>query len=105
MGSPLEYRCWTLLQAAGLAPVKQYPIADPATGRLVTIADFAFPDRRVAIYVDGMSIHLGEVLRRDRRIEERLAGMTPPWRVLRLGRRDIDRDTQHTVERVAAFVR
>ena len=41
---------------------------DP-NGRLVTIADFAFPEQRVAIYVDGASIHLGEVLCRDRRIE------------------------------------
>jgi hypothetical protein len=46
--SSLEHRCWVLLQAAGLAPLKQYPIAEPTTGRLITSADFAFPDRRVA---------------------------------------------------------
>src|SRR4051794_22757137 len=75
------------------------------TGRLITIADFAFPDRRVAVYVDGMSIHLGEVLRRDRRIEERLRTMSPSWTVFRLGRRDIDGDPQRTVERVTAVTR
>jgi hypothetical protein len=105
VGSPLEYRCWMLLQAAGLTPLKQFPIADPTTGRLITIADFAFPDRRVAVYVDGVSIHLGEVLRRDRRIEERLKGMTPPWTVVRLSRRNIDGEQQHTIGRVTAALR
>ena len=105
MGSPLEYRCWLLLQAAGLTPLKQFPIADPTTGRLITIADFAFPDRRVAVYIDGVSIHLGEVLRRDRRIEERLKGMTPPWTVVRLSRRNIDGEQQHTIGRVTAALR
>jgi hypothetical protein len=53
----------------------------------------------------GVSIHLGEVLRRDRRIEERLKGMTPPWTVVRLSRRDIDGEQQHTIGRVTAALR
>ena len=100
LGSPLEYRCLMLLEAARLEPVKQFPIADPATGRVFTITDFAFPDRRVAVYVDGVSIHVGEVLRRDRLIEERLRGMTPAWTVLRFGRWEIDVNTQHTIEQI-----
>ena len=51
-----EHRCLLLLQSAGFAPRKQFPIQ--SGGRLVTIADFAFPDQRVAIYIDGASIHL-----------------------------------------------
>ena len=58
----------------------------------------------MAVYVDGVSIHLGEVLRRDRRIEERLKGMTPPWTVVRLSRRNVDGEPQHTIERVAAVI-
>jgi very-short-patch-repair endonuclease len=104
VGSPLEYRCWVLLQAAGLCPLKQYPIADPTTGRTITISDFAFPDRQVSLYVDGASIHVGEVLRRDRRIEERLRGISPPWTVLRFGRKDIDANPQRTIEKIRSTI-
>jgi hypothetical protein len=72
VGSPLEHRCLQLLEASGLTPQQQFPIQ--SGGRLLTITDFAFPEKRVAIYVDGASIHLGEVLCRDRRIESRLRG-------------------------------
>jgi len=100
VGSPLELRCWTHMQAAGLSPAKQHPIHDPETRRLLTIADFAFPDDQVAVYVDGASIHLGHVLRRDRRIEQRLRGMEPPWTVIRLDRRQIDLHSQEMVDRI-----
>jgi very-short-patch-repair endonuclease len=102
VASPLEYRCLRLLEGAGLRPAKQFPIVDHSTGRAFTVADFAFPDRRVAVYVDGASIHLGEVLRRDRRIEERLGAMAPSWTVVRLGRQAIDRAPQATIERLHA---
>jgi hypothetical protein len=105
VASPLEHRCLLLLERSGLKPSLQFPIADAASGRVFTIADFAFPGRRVAIYVDGASIHLGEVLRRDRRIEERLRGMDPPWEVLRLGRKDMEGGAQTTLERVRAALR
>ena len=88
------------MQAAGLNPVKQFPITDPDTRRLLTIADFAFPDERVLIYVDGASIHVGNVLRRDRRIEQRLRGMEPPWTVIRLGRRQIDHHPGEMIEQI-----
>ena len=101
VGSPLEYRCLRLLEKEGLKPTKQFPISE-AGGRVFTIADFAFPDRRLALYVDGASIHLGGVLRRDRRIEERLREMQPPWTVIRLGRRDIDGNPQATAERIVS---
>jgi hypothetical protein len=102
VGSPLKFRCWIQMQAAGLSPVKQYPINDPDTGRLLTIADFAFPDERVAVYVDGASIHVGNVLRRDRRIEQRLREMEPAWTVIRLGRRQIDHHPEELIEPIRA---
>ena len=101
-GSPLEYRCLRLLEGAGLQPSKQYAISETPGGRAFTVADFAFPAQRVAVYVDGASIHLGTVLRRDRRIEERLRGMTPPWSVVRLGRKEIDGSPGDAVGRVRA---
>jgi hypothetical protein len=103
VGSPLEHRCLLLLQSAGLAPQKQFPVQ--SGGRLVTIADFAFPEQRVAIYVDGASIHLGQVLCRDRRIEHRLQQGGQPWSVLRLRRRDIDLSPQQTVAKIQSLLR
>lgn len=85
--SPLEYRCLQLLEQAGYAPAKQYPIGDG--GLPFTVADFAFPDQRVAIYVDGVAFHTGSRLRRDRAIEKRLRGMANPWTVLRVTARDM----------------
>jgi very-short-patch-repair endonuclease len=98
VGSPLEYRCLQLLQSAGLAPQKQFSIQ--SGGRLITIADFAFPDQRLAIYVDGASIHLGQVLCRDHRIEYRLKQLDEPWSVLRLRRRDIDLSPKETLAEI-----
>jgi very-short-patch-repair endonuclease len=100
--SPLEHRCLKLLEGAGLTPQKQFSFQ--ADGRLVTIADFAFPEQRLAIYVDGASIHLGEVLCRDRRIEQRLKELKPPWTVLRLRRKDIDLAAQDTMAKVRSLL-
>jgi hypothetical protein len=101
VASPLEYRCLRLLEGAGLSPHKQFVIQ--SSGRLITIADFAFPDRRAAIYVDGASIHLGDVLCRDHRIEHRLQQLNPSWKVLRLRRRDIDGSPRETVAKVRSL--
>jgi very-short-patch-repair endonuclease len=101
--SPLEHRCLLLLNSAGLTPQKQYSIQ--SGGRLITIADFAFPEQRLAIYVDGASIHLGQVLCRDHRIEHRLQQLNEPWSVLRLRRRDIDFLPQETLARIQARLR
>lgn len=96
--SPLEYRCLQLLESAGYAPVKQYAITDG--GLPFTVADFAFPDRRVAIYVDGVSFHTGSRLRRDRAIEERLQNMVHQWKVLRFTARDVYRNQDSLLAQV-----
>ncbi len=86
-GSPLEYRFLKLFEESGFLPVKQYPIADD-TGKIFTVADFAFPDNKVAIYIDGLAYHKGDRLRRDRAIDVRLQNMNPPWNVLRYTAKD-----------------
>jgi hypothetical protein len=73
-----------VIRAAAAPGAAEAAFAVQAGGRLITIADFASPDRRVAIYVDGASIHLGQVLCRDHRIEYRLKQLDQPWSVLRL---------------------
>jgi len=97
--SPLEYHCLQLLQSTGLSPVKQYPIAE-GTGFAFTVADFAFPPKRVAIYVDGVAFHTGDRLRRDRAIENRLRNMTPPWTVFRWGAADLYRRSEETAKSI-----
>jgi hypothetical protein len=97
--SPLEYRCLQLLEQAGYAPAKQYPISEGG-GLPFTVADFAFPDQRVAIYVDGLAFHTGDRLRRDRVIEQRLQGMANPWKVLRIYAHDIDRNSKAVLARL-----
>ena len=81
--SPLEHRFLKLMQEAGLDPEKQYAIAD-AAGRNFTVTDFAFPEKRLAIYVDGLAFHKGDRLRRDQAITQKLEALPNAWRVIRV---------------------
>lgn len=97
--SPLEHHCLNLLTTAGLNPVKQHPITDD-TGRAFTVADFAFPEKRVAIYVDGVAYHTGANLRRDQAIEKRLQSLTQPWQVVRVGAKGLYGNAEGFVEKM-----
>jgi hypothetical protein len=59
----------------------------------------------VALYVDGASIHLGQVLCRDHRVGHRLEQLSPPWSVLRLRRRDIDLSPQESLAKIESLLR
>lgn len=89
-GSPLEHRFLRLMQNAGLSPVLQHPIPDEA-GIPFTIADFAFTEKRIAIYIDGVAYHKGDRLRKDRAIDQRLQSLADPWKVMRISAKDINR--------------
>lgn len=91
VGSPLELKFWRLFQAHDFTPVKQHPISVDGRQHPITVADFAVPERRLAIYVDGASVHVGANVRRDRYIRERLRTMNPPWTVVELSARDLSR--------------
>lgn len=89
VGSPLELRFLRMFEAKGLKLEKQYAISlDPGRPPL-TYADFAIPERRLAIYVDGAGFHVGKNLRRDRHIRARLRAAEPPWRVEELSAADL----------------
>lgn len=47
----------------------------------------------IAIYVDGAAFHVGERLRRDRWIRERLRNGEPPWTVVELRAVDLNNMT------------
>lgn len=99
--SPLEYELYTLLQTNGFEVERQYPI--PA-GHPFTMADFAFPEHRLAIYVDGLAFHAGDRLRRDKAIERRLEQMTPSWRVFRLSAREIYQHPGETITQIRSII-
>lgn len=81
VGSPLELKFLLLFEQHGFHPQKQVSVA-PSDGELpISVADFAVPERRIAIYVDGAAFHVGANLRRDRFIRDRLRNGAPPWRI------------------------
>jgi replicative superfamily II helicase len=89
VGSPLELRFLRLFETHGFQPQKQVPVA-PAPDKLpISVADFAVPERRLAIYIDGAAFHTGDRLRRDRFIRPRLREGNPPWRVEELRAADL----------------
>jgi hypothetical protein len=91
VGSPLELRFLRLFEQHGFSPDRQVPVA-PAEGALpISIADFAVPERRLAIYVDGAAFHVGARLRRDRLIRNRLREGPLSWDVVELRASDLAR--------------
>ncbi|MEZ4299101.1 MAG: protein kinase [Polyangiaceae bacterium] len=84
MGSPLEMRVFAAMEENGLVPQRQVAIEISPGGGPFTFADFAFPDKRVAIYVDGAAFHVGRNLRRDMAIRDKLRSASPPWHVVEI---------------------
>lgn len=101
VGSPLELRFLRLFEEHGFNPQKQVPVAPRQGEPPMSIADFAVPERRLAIYVDGAAFHVGANLRRDRFIRGRLRQGSPPWRVEELRATDL-RDGVALVRRLTA---
>ncbi|MBI4531014.1 MAG: DUF1998 domain-containing protein, partial [Candidatus Latescibacteria bacterium] len=89
VGSPLELKFLHLFEQHGFSPQKQVPITLRDGMPPISIADFALPERRLAIYVDGASVHVGSNLRRDRFIRNRLRNGHPPWTVVELRAQDL----------------
>lgn len=91
VGSPLELKFLRLFEQQGFKPDKQVEIGIPDGTTPITIADFAVPERRLAIYIDGASVHLGHVARRDGLIRNKLRSANPPWTVIELRASDLGR--------------
>lgn len=86
--SVLERRFIRLLRRSKLPmPHHQYPIRE--AGRLLAVVDFAYPDSRLVVEVDGYRYHSGRVrwqqdLTRQNELTSR------GWRVLRVTAEDIE---------------
>lgn len=91
VGSPLELAFLRLFEKHGFHPQKQIPVAPNPGEPPISVADFAVPERRLAIYIDGAAFHVGQRLRRDKFIRDRLRKGTPPWRVEELRAADLGR--------------
>lgn len=89
VGSPLELKFLRLFEKHGFHPQKQVPVSASPGEPCISIADFAAPDLRLAIYIDGAAFHAGQRLRRDRYIRDRLRDGNPPWRVVELRAADL----------------
>jgi rubrerythrin len=103
VGSPLEHKFLKLFAEHGFHPATQVPVAPSQEERLISIADFAVPESRLAIYIDGAAFHAGDNLRRDRYIRNRLRNGTPPWTVEELRAGDLS-SGRGLVERLREFV-
>lgn len=89
VGSPLELKFLRQFEKYGFYPQKQVPIVlEPGTAP-ISIADFAVPEHRLAIYIDGASFHQGMNLRRDRYIRDRMRRAALSWQVVELNAKNL----------------
>jgi len=98
-GSPAELRLLKALREAGLPePKKQFEVKDEQ-GEIVTVADFAYPEQRLLIYVDGLAFHSAIPKRlHDARITRWL--QRHDWKVLRFFATEVYTNPERCVREV-----
>jgi hypothetical protein len=96
--SPLETKLLALLKQSPLpTPELQYEIWDGP--RFVARVDFAYPERKLAIEVDGFQFHAGrESFDRDRRRLSAISALG--WRLQLVTKADIDDLPDATINRI-----
>jgi very-short-patch-repair endonuclease len=100
-GSPAEWALLRGMRSAGMPePEKQFQVAEE-NGRVITLADFAYPASRVLVYVDGLAFHSSTRMRiHDALQSNRLQALG--YRVLRFPAPLVFRDVAVCVEQVRA---
>jgi Protein of unknown function (DUF559) len=100
--SVLETRFLQLIRSAGLpVPVPQYELK-LSNGSVVRI-DFAYPQRMIAVELDGDAYHSGQLARkRDGRRDTQLG--TLRWRVLRFDWDDVTRTPEYVLQTIDAYL-
>ncbi len=91
VGSPLELKFLRLFEKHGIVVEKQFPVSPSDGEPPISVADFAIPARRIAIYIDSAAFHVGQTLRRDRFIRGRLTTSSQPWQVVEFRATDLGR--------------
>ncbi len=92
VGSPLELKFLELFEKNGLKVEKQVPVSASDGEAPISVADFAIPERRIAIYIDGAAFHSGSNLRRDKFIRKKLRTGNPPWNVVEFRASDLSNE-------------
>ncbi len=96
--SPLETRVLRLIRRSGLPePIRQYEVTD---GRRRAVVDFAWPDQRVAVEVDGYRYHSGRRRWENDRARQNMLTLLG-WRVIHVTARDLKRPDE-VATRIAA---
>lgn len=98
--SGYEARLAAVLVARGVPrPTHHHEVRAP-DGRLIAELDFAYPDQRVAIELDGYGVHLRsrEIFEHDRRRQNELEILG--WRVLRFAATQLDREPDLVADQV-----
>jgi hypothetical protein len=86
-----EARMSTLLRDAGLAhAVAEHTVVDEHGG-FIAVVDFAFPDRRLAVEVDGYEFHSSPKAVAHRNVRDRQL-LDAEWRPLHFTWTEVDRD-------------
>jgi very-short-patch-repair endonuclease len=98
--SALEVKLLRVLRSAGLPePVAQFHVRD--RGRVIARVDFAYPEYKLAIEVDGYEFHSRKAdWQRDRTVQNALT--LRGWRVLRVTNEDVDRHPNDVIDQVRA---
>lgn len=99
--SPLEARFLSIIRGAGLPqPQRQVWVKDGP--RSIARVDFAYPELKLAIEIDGIEHHAGgPAMRRDRRRDNELKRLG--WTVLRFMAPDLD-DPDYVVALLGEFL-
>lgn len=94
--SPLELAFKRKLESLGIELERQVPVSADPGGRIISRADFRVKGTDVLIYVDGMSHHVGDRLRRDRSIRRELRAGALAWNIVELQARHLNDATELT---------
>jgi len=89
VGSPLELAFLRLFEKHGMEVEKQVAVSPDEFGPNLSVADFVVKGTRIAIYVDGAAFHVGQRLRRDKYIRDRLRKGPAGWKVVELMAEDL----------------
>ncbi|MEX2254508.1 MAG: DUF559 domain-containing protein, partial [Acidimicrobiia bacterium] len=95
----LEARMASLLRNFGLPRAEpEYTVAD-AHGGFVAVVDFAYPDRRLAIEVDGYEFHSTPKAVRHGNVRDRLLA-AEEWLAIHFDWNEVDRQPQRVAEEI-----
>lgn len=96
--SPLEEEFIKLLKTHKIPEPEPQVVIKDNEGNYIARADFAYRDRKIAIFIDGIKYHTGEVATHDRDITNKLQLMR--WLVLRFDSNQIRKDPHSVIKQI-----